>query len=109
LRVRVELYTTKRLAIFGVVTQFDVATGAKMFLADTGAHQKYPSYGFVDFPQNTLILGNATRFRNVGEGDVFVGKVEVAGSESYDTQIGGNTTVPMLKVDSISVYTHVRP
>jgi hypothetical protein len=35
--------------------------------------------------------------------DQFKAEVTVGGSFSYDTQIGGNTTVPVLQIDSITV------
>ncbi len=41
---------------------------------------------------------------SVVKGDVFEAQVIVGGSFSYDTQIGGNTTVPKFEIVSINVY-----
>jgi len=102
-------YTTKRFVVYGQVAQFDSATGSDLFLADTDSTKKYPSYGYVDYNQNTEMAGSDALFKNVVEGDLFVAKIEVVGSDTYDTQIGGSTTVPKFQVDHISVYGHVAP
>jgi hypothetical protein len=86
------------------VTQFDAATGTDAFLADSGATKKYPEYGFVDYTDNALFHGDANALADVVEGDLFQASVEVLGSFSYDTQIGGNTTVPEFRITKISVY-----
>ena len=39
-------------------------------------------------------------------GDLFVAEVTVTGSYTYDTQIGGSTTVPLVAVHTISVTGH---
>lgn len=96
-------YVGKRYIVYGVVTQFDAATGDDTFRADVGGVKRRPSYGFVDYPSNTLLTGSSTALANLVENDLFTAKVTVVGSYSYDTQIGGNTTVPLLEVDSISV------
>jgi hypothetical protein len=43
------------------------------------------------------------RKRLIVEDDVFRASVTVLGKMDYDTQIGGNTTVPLLEVNSIKV------
>ena len=60
------------------------------------------SYGFFE-GKNTVLSGSAARLDNLVEGDVFRASVEVIGSYDYDTQIGGETSVPHLKVLSIKV------
>ncbi len=97
-------YKGQRVVVYGEVTQFDSATGKENFLANVGSKKQRPSDGFVDYDDNSLLEGAATEFQDVVEGDVFSAKVEVLGSESYDTQLGGNTTVPKLRVHQISVY-----
>lgn len=82
--------------VWGSVTQFDAATGNESFLADV-ANRNTTSYGYFE-GENSLFVGSAKAFKNLVEEDVFTATVEVAGSESYDTQIGGNTTVPKFKV-----------
>jgi hypothetical protein len=59
-------------------------------------------YGFFD-GDNTLLSGNAKQLDDLVEDDVFRASVTVLGDIDYDTQIGGNTTVPLLEVDSIKV------
>ena len=41
---------------------------------------------------------------DVVQGDLFRATIEVLGSESYDTQVGGNTTVPKFRIQTISRY-----
>ncbi len=41
--------------------------------------------------------------KDVVNDDLFRAEVTVAGALSYDTQIGGNTTVPTLTTDTIRV------
>jgi hypothetical protein len=93
--------------VYGEVTQFDAATGQSAFRADVGGVRQYPDdIGFVDYPTNTVLDGDATELSPVVENDLFTAKVVVTGSLSYDTQIGGSTTVPELQVDSITVTGH---
>jgi len=94
----------KVFRVFGEVNQFDAATGDKQFLASSGAAKSAIEYGFTEYDQNTLFTGSAQQLASIVEGDVFSAVVEVSGTESYDTQIGGNTTVPKFKVLAIEVY-----
>jgi len=94
-------YVGKRYIIYGEVNQFDSATGDEAFLADT-AYRNTISYGYFD-GENAYLEGNADKLEDLVEDDVFKATVTVEGSFSYDTQIGGNTTVPKLKVDKIKV------
>ncbi len=91
----------ERYIIYGQVSQFDAATGEDAFLADT-AHKNTTEYGYFD-GENTMLSGDVDDLSDVVEDDVFRAAVTVLGSYSYDTQIGGNTTVPHLQVDSIKV------
>jgi hypothetical protein len=94
-------YKGDRYIIYGQVTQFDSATGDDNFLADT-AHRNTMSYGFFD-GENTLLTGSAKQLDDLVEDDVFRASVTVLGKMDYDTQIGGNTTVPLLEVNSLKV------
>lgn len=94
----------KKYILYGEVVQFDAVTGDDAFLANAGATKKFVEYGYVDYSENALFSATEKRFRKVVQGDVFKAYVRVVGSLSYDTQIGGNTTVPHLFVDRISVY-----
>lgn len=90
--------------IYGEVTQFDAATGTDKFRADTGAVRSKIKYGFTDYKQNSWMTGDSEMLADVVGGDCFVAKVTLGGSYSYDTQIGGSTTVPLFEVDVIEVY-----
>ena len=97
-------YIGKTYVIYGEITQFDSATGTEAFRADTGPKKLRISYGYVDYEQNSFFYGDESDLDKLVEGDCFKAKVTVLGSYSYDTQAGGNTTVPMFQVESISVY-----
>lgn len=96
--------------IYGKVTQFDSATGADTFRADTGPKKATPdSLGYVfDYNVNSVLTGNESKLSNVVQDDLFFAKVTVLGSLSYDTQIGGSTTVPQFQIDQIKVYGHAK-
>lgn len=97
-------YIGETYVIYGEITQFDAATGTDTFRADTGPKKLRVSYGYVDYDQNSMLNGDEGILDKLVEGDCFKAKVTVLGSFSYDTQIGGSTTVPLFQVDSISVY-----
>lgn len=97
-------YIGKTYLIYGEVTQFDAATGTEGFRANTGPTKLRISYGYVSYDQNSVLSGTTSRLAKLVEGDCFSAKVTVLGSYSYDTQLGGSTTVPMFQVDSIKVY-----
>lgn len=91
----------RKLIVHGVVTQFDSATGTSDFRADTGAEPMGRRY---DYQQNTLVHApDPAILTNVVEKDMVTMYVDVAGSYSYDTQIGGHTTVPLFNVYIIKV------
>lgn len=96
-----DAYTGERYVVYGEVTQFDSATGKEALLADT-AYKNTTDSGYFD-GENTMLQGTSTILSDVVEDDVFKATVTVLGSSSYDTQIGGNTTVPHLQVDKIAV------
>lgn len=95
------------IIVYGEITQFDAATGPSGFLADAGGVSQKPSFGYVDYPVNTLFAGDAKMLSSLVEGDLFTAEVTVAGSQSYDTQAGGSTTAPALRVDSVKRTGHV--
>lgn len=97
-------YLGKTYIIYGEVTQFDAATGTDTFRANIGPKKLKISYGWVDYSQNSMLVGDEDKLKKLVEGDCFKAKVTVLGSYSYDTQAGGNTTVPLFQVDSFSVY-----
>lgn len=86
--------------VWGEVVQFDAATGPDAFLADT-AHADTRSYGFFD-GNSAFFMGEISALEKLVEEDVFTATVEGNGSLSYDTQVGGNTTVPLFDVIKIN-------
>ena len=93
--------------VYGEVTQFDANTGPAAFRADVGATRQYPDdTGFVNYPTNTVLDGDAGMLGPVVEKDLFTAKVTVTGTLDYDTQLGGTETVPELQIDSITVTGH---
>jgi uncharacterized membrane protein YcgQ (UPF0703/DUF1980 family) len=96
-----ESYKGNRYIIYGQVTQFDSATGDDTFLADT-AHRNTMSYGFFD-GDNALLTGSTKQLDDLVEDDVFRASVTVLGKIDNDTQTGGNTTVPLLEINSLKV------
>lgn len=82
--------------VWGEVMQFDAATGTDSFLAYT-AHTDTRSYGIFD-GESAFFTGDESALSKFVEEDLFVATVKVNGSLSYDTQIGGNTTVPEFQI-----------
>lgn len=50
-----------------------------------------------------MLNGSAKKLDDLVEDDIFKASVTVLGSSDYNTQIGGNTTVLLLDVNSIKV------
>lgn len=93
------------MVVYGNITQFDAATGTCIFRANIAHTNMADTW---DYEHNSMFAG--------GDGDAdcellddFVTDDEVRitatslGSFSYDTQIGGNTTVPMFNVEKITL------
>lgn len=97
-----EAHAGESYLVFGEVTQFDSATGTSAFRANVAAANTC-EYGFFDGDNTILSAGPGVNLANVVADDVFAAQVTVLGSFSYDTTLGGNTTVPRLQVDSIEV------
>jgi hypothetical protein len=91
----------ERIIVYGRVTQFDAATGNDTFRASVdGIDHPGEKYAF---DTNTMLNGDASALHDIVNDDLFRAEVTVSGSLSYGTQIGGNTTVPRLTVDTIKV------
>jgi hypothetical protein len=86
-------------ALWGCISQFDAATGLDTFRAETS--NKKREYWFSD-GVNAFFSGDASRLADFVQDDVVYMKVLSMGSFSYDTQNGGNTTVPLFEIVSIS-------
>lgn len=90
----------QNLIVFGSISQLDSATGPCNALISIANDQKENSY---DYEQNSFATsGDAAStcpvFDPLVQGDHVKLWVTVLGSFSYDTQIGGNTTVPAFQV-----------
>jgi len=92
-------YIGRTYQVWGCIWQFDAATGSEAFLAQ--AAPKRLDYWYTD-GENASFTGDADRLSDFVEGDIVVMNVTVAGSYSYDTQAGGNTTVPSFLVTKIT-------
>lgn len=103
-----DAHTGESYIVYGVVTQFDAATGTDTFRAEVDGVKHRPEYGYVDYPTNTLLTNFSGDVSDLVEDDLFTAKVLVLGSFSYDTQIGGSTTVPHLQVMSLTVTGSVK-
>jgi hypothetical protein len=94
----------EKLVIYGVVTQFDAATGTTSFLANTAAQRKRVWF---NYDTNTWIIApDKQMLADVVQDDLVTMHVEVLGATSYDTMIGGNTTAPQMCVHGIKVTGH---
>ncbi|WP_200958585.1 hypothetical protein [Terrabacter sp. Root181] len=94
-------YIGKKYVLYGHVTQFDAATGTTTFRADLASSRKSEWY---DYDTNSIVdEGRAGIFDDVVQDDLVTIYVEVDGSFSYDTQVGGNTTVPRFVANIVKV------
>jgi hypothetical protein len=96
-----DAYEGKQYVIYGQVTQFDSATEADTFGADT-AHTDTTDHGVFD-GKATLLAGDEADLSDLVADDVFRATVTVIGSSDYETPTGRNTTVPHLKVNKLKV------
>lgn len=95
-----ESHIGEKVKVYGNVTQFDAATGVDTFRANTDGVRHTQSY---EYDTNTLVTAGAADLSNVVEHDLVTMYVEVTGSNSYETTLGGTTTIPTLKVHVIEV------
>jgi hypothetical protein len=89
----------ERVIVHGRVTQFDAATGTTAFRASVDGVRQKQAY---DYDTNTMLGGDAADLEDIVVDDEFTAEVTVRGSLTYQTQIGGTTTVPVLLVETIS-------
>jgi hypothetical protein len=92
-------YIGKTYKIWGCITQFDAATGLDTFRAQ--ASYRNETYWYSD-GVNAVFNGSEARLSDFVEDDLVQMNVEVLGSYSYDTSIGGSLTVPMFEVVKIT-------
>lgn len=98
-----EAHSGEQVVVYGVVTQFDSATGTTRFRAEVdGVPQENAVFG-----TNTILTGSGRALDPVVEGDLFTAEVTVQGAATYDTALGGSATAPELEVDTITVTGHI--
>jgi hypothetical protein len=95
------------ITVYGEITQFDSSTGTSAFRAQAGGARVAVSFGYADYPTNVVLAGTARQLAPFVEGDLFSAQVTVGGHIGYDTQIGGSTTAPLLRVDSVTRIGHL--
>jgi hypothetical protein len=91
-------YIGRGYVLWACINQFDAATGPGAFLAN--ASYKAQEYWWSD-GENTWFEGSEAKLAPFVENDMVSMNVVSLGSYSYDTQAGGNTTVPKFQVNSI--------
>jgi hypothetical protein len=96
------------IVVYGRVRQFDSATGTDTFRAEVDGVQHKSSYGYVDYETNTVLTRGGADLGDLVQDDLFKAEVTVIGSLSYDTTLGGTTTVPHLMVNKITVTGSVK-
>jgi hypothetical protein len=91
-------YIGKGYKLWGCISQFDAATGAGSFRAETSYRKE--SYWYSE-GTNAFFNGSEDGLADFVQDDVLAMDVMSLGSYSYDTQNGGNTTVPLFLVMKI--------
>jgi hypothetical protein len=82
----------RKIIVYGVVTQFDAATGNSELRATTGAQpDDYATNTIIDAPDPSIVA-------NVVKKDEVTMWCKVKGSLTYKMQNGGETTVPQFLV-----------
>lgn len=91
----------EKVTVYGYVMQADAATGADAMLVNLGASSGSEWYEYTDTA--FVEAGEPGLLAEVVEDDLVTIHAVVDGSLSYDTQIGGNTTVPQLTANIVEV------
>lgn len=95
------------ITVYGEVTQFDSVTGDATFRAQAGGAKAAVTFGIASYPTNALFDGNGKMLAALVQDDLFKANVTVAGSQTYNTTLGGTTTVPVFRVDSVTRTGHL--
>lgn len=97
-----DAHEDRKVVIYGVVTQADAATGTSRIRVTASGSQYWRGY---DFDENAVVtVTDRNLLSNVVKDDFVEMYVEVAGALSYDTTLGGSTTVPEFKANIVNVY-----
>ncbi|MGV9827308.1 MULTISPECIES: DUF2510 domain-containing protein [unclassified Gordonia (in: high G+C Gram-positive bacteria)] len=89
----------EKYVIYGRVVQADVALGSSEIRVNTDGAQ----VDYYDMDINTIAKAGLASFADIVEDDLVTMWVEVKGSETYDTTIGGSVTAPVVEVNIIEV------
>lgn len=89
------------IVVYGQITQFDAATGTDSFRAE--AYYMNAGSDIYYEGENSYFTGDEEMLRKYVADDIVKMWVTSLGSYSYDTQAGGNTTVPLFSVDEIEL------
>lgn len=90
-----DAYAGRTYVVYGVVTQFDAATGRDTFRANVDGVKHELGY---DYPTNAIMDNGGADLDDLVEDDQFTARVQVLGGYTYATQLGGETTAPQLTV-----------
>lgn len=93
-----EEHQGEKLIVHGKVQQLDSATGGCYMLAEIGSAYQPDVYDYTTNSAQYDESDSCSNFDPLVEKDNVKLWVVVAGSKSYDTQAGGNTTVPAFAV-----------
>jgi hypothetical protein len=94
-----DTYIGEAYQVWGCISQFDAATGADTFRAEASyANQEY----WYSDSDNAIFSGLESMLGPFVTDDVVFMNVIVLGSFTYDTTIGGSTTVPAFFVNAIT-------
>lgn len=100
-------YRGQCVIVYGQIIQFDSNTGPGSFRASAGGSAVAPEFGFANYPtDNTIFDGDTSMLKPLVQGDLFTAQVTVAGSTTYDTAMGGSTSAPVFRVDSVTKTGH---
>ena len=92
-------YVGNTYQVWACISQFDAATGADTFRGQASYAKQ--EFWYTD-GDNALFTGDEDALADFVTDDIVVMNVTSLGSFSYDTQIGGNTTVPAFEVEKIT-------
>ncbi|KXF84340.1 hypothetical protein D092_20675 [Rhodococcus ruber Chol-4] len=91
----------RKIVLYGYVSQFDSATGTNQFRASVDSQ---PLGSWYEYDHNVVIKASDRGLvANVVEDDLITMWVEVDEPLTYDTTLGGSTTVPSFRLNMIQV------
>jgi hypothetical protein len=94
-----DAYAGKTYVVYGMITQFDAATGEDNFRAQVDGVRRSSGW---DYPTNTIVTAPGTGIQDLVEDDKFKAEVTVIGAFEYETTLGGETTVPHLLASKVT-------